>query len=617
MSLKDLPDYLSRDDVWQSKEKNRPYLKWIFLFLGLAFLLLLYRAWQLQIIQGAYYKDLASGNRLRRIFVLAPRGAILDKNDKELAFNQSSYAVVVSPVDLSRDPQEREKVYQAVSVDLNLDIKGDVEKALEQGSEDELNFAIDITQPQALILKEKWSKLTGVSVEDRFRRNYVADLSHILGYVGKIQAEEWAGLKDKGYLMFESLGKTGLEAYYQDLLRGEMGAKEVEVDAFGKIKKVLATREPKSGNNLKLTLNYALQQKAKEILARRLKDNDKIKGSLVALDPKTGGILAMVSLPDYDNRLFVNPGNSDQLADILMSPDQPMFNRAISGAYPSGSTIKPLIATAGLQEGVIGEYTTVVDDKGYLEIPNQYDPEIVYRFNDNKIHGNVDVRSAIAQSCNVFFYTVGGGFGEIKGLGANLLNDYMKMFGLGAQSGIDLPGEAAGLIPTPEWKQKNQNEPWYLGDTYNLSIGQGNLLTTPLQIARYTMVIANNGNLYQPHFLNQILDENGKVIKNFTPVNSKLKIDENNLRIVREAMREAVLSGSGNQLQSLKISSAAKTGTAEDATHPEDPHSWFTSFAPYEDPGIVVTVMAENAGEGYDVAEPVAKELLEWWQDNR
>lgn len=617
MSLKDIPDYLSRDDVWQSKDKIRPYTKWIFIFLGITFFLLFFRAWQLQITQGSYFKDLASGNRLRRIFVLAPRGSILDKNGKELAFNQSAFEVVIYPIDLSRDLEEREKVYEEVKQNLNLEIRNDVEKALALGSEDELNFAVDITQPQALILKEKWSKLKGLSIEDRFRRSYVEDLSHILGYVGKIQAEEWANLKDKGYLMFESLGKTGLEFYYQELLRGKMGAKEVEVDAFGKIKKVLAKREPVAGNNLKLTINYALQQKAKEILSRRLQENGNTKGSLVALDPKTGGILAMVSLPDYDNRLFVYPGRSNELADILMSPDQPMFNRAISGTYPSGSTIKPLVATAALQEGIIAPNTNLWCG-GSLEVPNQYDPSIVYYFNENisSGYGYTDVYKALAKSVNVFFYQIGGGYKDFKGLGANLLKNYMTMFGLGNQSGIDLPQEAAGLIPTPEWKQKNQNEPWYLGDTYNLSIGQGNILVTPLQIARYIMAIANGGNLYQPHLLSQLLDKNGKVIKNFNPINTKLKVNGNNLQIIKDAMRQCVTSGSCDQLQGLKISSAGKTGTAEDAAHPKDPHSWFAGFAPFEDPEIVLTVMVENGGEGYTLAEPIAKELLEWWQDH-
>ena len=367
-----------------------------------------------------------------------------------------------------------------------------------------------------------------------------------------------------------------------------------------------------------MTLDYNLQKKAKEILFRKLSEKNLKKGSLVALDPKTGGVLAMVSLPDYDNNAFIEPNKQEEAVSYLQDENQPMFNRAAAGVYPSGSTIKPVIAAAALQENIVNENTNLFCGPS-LDVPNQYDPEIVYHYNENKAsgYGYTDVKKAIASSVNVFFYQIGGGYQDFKGLGANNLKKYMAMFGLGEKTGLDIPNESSGLIPTPQWKQQNQQEPWYLGDTYNLSIGQGNLLVTPLQVARYTMVIANWGTLYEPHFLDKIIDSQGKVIKTYAPTGTKINIDENNLRIVRQGMRQTVTDGSGNQLQSLKITSAAKTGTAEDPAHSDEPHSWFTSFAPYDDPGIVLTVMAENAGEGYDLAEPIAKELLEWWQDNR
>jgi penicillin-binding protein 2 len=338
----------------------------------------------------------------------------------------------------------------------------------------------------------------------------------------------------------------------------------------------------------------------------------------VALDPRTGGVLAMVSLPDYDNNIFVDPSKENQIASVLNSTDQPMFNRAIAGQYPSGSTIKPVVASAALQTGVINENTTLYCGSS-IQVPNQYDPSVTYTYNENIAggYGDTDVKKALAKSVNVFFYQIGGGNPNtgFQGLGVENLDEYMKIFGLGAPTGIDLPQESSGLVPTPAWKQQNQDQPWYLGDTYNLSIGQGNLLVTPLQVARYTMALANGGTLYQPHLMDQILDPNGKVITTFKPTGSKVKISDSNLQIVREGMQQCVTAGSCNILQDLNITSAGKTGTAQDSV--DEPESWFTVFAPYDNPKIVLTVMVENAGEGYDIAEPIANQMLQYWQNNQ
>jgi penicillin-binding protein 2 len=618
MNTDNFDDFTTKDDVWQTKDKNRHLLLKIILVILLIFGLLIFRAFWLQIAQGAYFKDLASGNRLRRIFILPARGAIVDKNNKRLAYNQPAFVLTVSPIDLSADSKNRDAIYATVKQALNLDIKDKVEVALTQGSQDEIDFPIDISQTQALILEEKWSNLNGITISDSYQRQYANDVANIMGYIGNIQADQWPNLQSKNYLLYELVGQAGLESQYQDYLRGQPGAKEAEVDAFGKIKRVLANNEPMAGNNLKLTLDYGLQEKAKQLLQAELQKDHLAKGSLVALNPKTGGVLAMVSLPDYNNNAFVSPNQQQEVSDILTNPDQPMFNRAISGLYPSGSTIKPVMASAGLQAGVINENTNLWCG-GSLDVPNQYDPSIIYHYNENISagYGYTDVKKALAKSVNVFFYQIGGGYQDFKGLGVKAIDDYMNIFGLGQKTGIDLPQESVGLVPTPDWKQKNQNEPWYLGDTYNLSIGQGNLLVTPLQVARYTMAIANGGTLYQPYLLQQLLDPSGKILKNFQPAGTKINISNDNLQIVQEGMRQCVTDGSCNQLQSLNITSAGKTGTAEDPAHSDEPHAWFTGFAPYEDPGIVVTVMAENAGQGYNVAEPVAKDLLTYWQDHR
>ncbi len=596
----------------EEKEPAKFKLEFLVLGVGLVFLILLLRVFCLQVIQGDYYQNLASGNRLRRIYVVPPRGLIIDREGRKLAFNQAAFSLVINPLDLPKKPEEKERIYELIREELGLDVKAEVERALQNQVQDELVFLLDIDRTQALILKEKWALLRGVKIEERFKRAYTEGLSHVLGYLGKISEKDWELYKEKNYLFHEWVGKAGLERQYQDELRGQPGAKEVEVDALGRIQKVLAQREARPGHSLKLYLDLDLQLKAREILARKLQELHLKKGVVVALDPRNGGVLAMVSLPDYDNNLFLQ-SQSEALREILTSPDHPLFNRVISGLYPSGSTIKPVVAAGALQEGVVNALNSFVC-KGELTVPNKYDPSIVYHYKDWKTHGIVDVRKAIAVSCNVFFYIVGGGYQEFKGLGVNRLVRYFRLFGLGKKTGIDLPQEAEGLIPTPEWKEQVKKEPWYLGDTYHLAIGQGDLLVTPLQVARYTMAIANGGTLYQPRLVKEILDPNGKKNKEIPAQGSKLPLSDNALRIVREGMRQAVLSGSANQLKSLRVSSAGKTGTAEDPTGSGEPHSWFTCFAPYEDPQIVVTVMVEHGGEGYKVAEPIAKELLEFWQ---
>ena len=604
--------YNEPESIWPANNK-KVNLGLILSILAIIFLGLIFRTFSLQILNTNYYQNLASGNKLRRIYITPSRGIIVDRNGKKLAYNQAAFNLIILPIDLPQDKKERGKLYQIFVNDLKIDVKTDVEKAIALKIQDELTFPLEISQADALVFKEKYAAFAGFALEQREKRTYAPDLSHILGYLGKINDTEWETYRKNNYLLFEWIGKAGLEKQYESELRGTPGAKEVEVDALGKTKKTLARIDPQAGSNLKLTLDYKLQQETKEILARNLAGRNITKGAAVILDPRNGGILSLVSLPDYDNNLFIAP--KEDLNQILQSQDQPLFNRVISGLYPSGSTIKPVIASAGLQEGLINA-TTTFDCQGFLKVINQYDPSIIYYYKDNAVHGLTNVYKALAESCNVFFYTVGGGYGGFPGLGIERLDKYLNIFGLGRKTNIDLPGEEAGLVPTPEWKENNKHEPWYLGDTYHLSIGQGDFLVTPLQVARYTMAIANRGTLFEPHLVQEIIDNASKTKKKLASKGEKIPVSENNLEIVRQGMQQAVLSGSAHQLKSLNVSSAAKTGTAEDPLGGE-PYGWFTVFAPYDNPEIVVTVMFEHGGEGYYSAEPTAKEILEYWQNNR
>ncbi len=308
-----------------------------------------------------------------------------------------------------------------------------------------------------------------------------------------------------------------------------------------------------------------------------------------------------MSFPNFDNNEFIKGLSPESFDKIIQDKNEPLLNRAIAGQYPSGSTIKPLIAAAALEEGIISP-DKQLNCPGQLTLKDKYNPNIFWTFPDWKAHGPVNMNKAIAESCNVYFYTIGGGYGDIEGLGIEKIAKYLKLFGWGQALGIDLPGEMTGLVPSPLWKEETKDEEWYIGDTYNVSIGQGDIGVTPLQLAIATAAIANNGKVFQPQ-----LTENSEpniIRQGF--------IEEDFLEVVKRGMREAVISGSAKALYDLPVKAAGKTGTAQ-VSKTKAPHSWFTVFAPYDNPEIVLTILIENGGEGSVTALPVAKEVLSWW----
>jgi penicillin-binding protein 2 len=337
------------------------------------------------------------------------------------------------------------------------------------------------------------------------------------------------------------------------------------------------------------------------------------KAAGLAIDPQNGGVLALVSLPSFDNNLFVQGISTQDLAALDADPNQPFLNRAVSGQYPSGSLIKPLIGAAALEEKIVSPEQTV-SCQGGIRVAHQYQPEIIYHFRDWKTHGITDIIKAIAQSCNVYFYTIGGGYGQREGLGIERIKKYLEYFGLGQATGIDLPHEENGLIPDPEWKaQAKPDEEWYLGDTYHVAIGQGDIMVTPLQITRAIGVIANEGVLYQPQIVDKVVDLNKDLIKDIPKqIIRENFIETEYLKIVQKGMRQAVVSGSAGALASLPVKAAGKTGTAQFGKQGQT-HAWFVGYAPYPEPEIVLTILIEGGGEGSQVALPVAKQVLEWY----
>ncbi len=581
------------------------------------------RLFNLQIVKGNENQFLAEGNRLRVEESIAPRGIIFDKNKQPLVKNVPLYSLEIYPVDLPREKSERIKIYESLSEFLDEDLKDIIDEVENDKlySNESMIVKSSLERDEAMKMQISLKDLPGVRVNIIPTRDYKLDggLSHILGYIGKITQDFLAEHKDK-YSINDYIGQNGLELAYEEYLNGKKGAKRVEVDSTGKIQRELETKDPVAGYDLVTTLDAGLQKKAEESLKneiKKLEDDGKkdVKhGVVVAIDPRDGGVLAMVSIPSYDNNKFAQGIKTEDYEAILNDEENPMLNRAVSGIYPSGSIIKPVIAAAALDKGVIDENTTI-NDPGEIKIGE-------WVFPDWKNHGLVGVRKAIAVSCNVFFYAIGGGWENIKGMGVEVIDQYLDRFGFGKTTAIELPGEVEGNIPTPEWKEEAKGESWYLGDTYHLAIGQGDFLVTPLQMVNAVSAIANGGTLYKPHFVSQVVDSKGDVIRKFDPdkLSDSLVDNQYSIEVVRQGMREAVESdtGSARQLQDLPVSSAGKTGTAQyDANDLSRYHAWFTAFAPYEDPEIAIVVLVEKGGEGNEVAEPVANEILKYYFENK
>jgi len=589
---------------------------YIAIIIGISCLFL--RTGYLQIIKGDYYENLAKGNRLRIYHVIAPRGIIYDRFNNSLVYNTPSFDLIADLADFfsnSKDIQDEilSKIADVVSVS---DLRQKMEKAY--GEVSQIVLIKGIEHSDALVFETIVNNWPGIRIQQNAQRQYILGpyFSHIIGYTGEVSESDLEKYPD--YFLNDEIGKVGLEKQYEDYLRGEPGQEQIEVDSLGKTQKILANKLPQPGNGLVLFIDKDLQEKLYQSLENMLKKlsnttNSTRKAAAVAINPNNGGILALVSLPSFNNNLFAQGISQEDLSLLENNPDEPFMNRVLTGQYPSGSIIKPLIAAAALEENVITPYKKI-NCEGLISVVNQYNPQIVYNFVDSKAHGLTDMFKAIAQSCNVFFYTIGGGYGNIEGLGIDRIKEYLGYFGLGSITGIDLSNEKSGLIPDKEWKkEKKPGEEWYLGDTYHLSIGQGDILITPIQMASAIASIANKGILYQPQLVDKIVDEHGNIIEDIQPnIIRQGFISEDNLEAVRKGMRETVLSGSAQSFLSLPIEVAGKTGTAQFGNDNKT-HAWFVSFAPYENPQIALIILIEGGGEGYQVANPVAKEVYEWY----
>lgn len=581
-------------------------------------LFLLGRLFWLQVIKGKENRVLSDENRVFSQAFPSLRGVIYDRDGKILARNAPGFRVVIDPslVD-SRNGKmaETSKILLPILSLSQKDLEQKIKQALD--SREVITLKNNISYDEQLKLISLANDIPGVKVQSEMVReySYKEPLAHVLGFLGEVSLEE-VNSTTSDYRFGSLIGREGLEKVYETYLKGKDGRSYFQADALGQEVTELKKEEPQNGGSLYLSLDLGLQLRAFEILKKAAEKYQANAAVFIAEEPSTGRILSLISLPSFDNNIFSQANSSAEISKILESQTRPLFNRAIAGLYPPGSVVKPLIGLEALETKLITKTTKIDDWPQVIEIGPFKFPDWTVAWGKGA-HGLLDIKHAIAQSCDIFFYKIGGGFESTKGLGIEKIKDILISFGLGKVTGIDLPGEALGLVPDPLWKKEVKNEEWYLGDTYQLSIGQSFLLATPLQIVNYMSALANGGKLYKPILAEKVLDENGKVLKEFKPeIKENFLAGSANLQTIREGMRLAVSEGIVYPLRSAKVPVAAKTGTAEfgvpNAKGVFETHAWVAGFAPFDNPKISFVVLLEAGGASSNAAE-VANEILNWY----
>ncbi|MBS3783594.1 MAG: penicillin-binding protein 2 [Anaerolineae bacterium] len=624
------------------------------------------RLWHFQFVQGQAYQQEAEEQSTGLVTTSASRGIVYDRVGEQLVRNVPSFYVSVVPDYLPDDTQAAEDVLIRLAVLLDMpyvpqeaegeglrevvldqlaawladfSYEEDPAQALHRGLNGIRNVAPyrpivierNVEREKALLVAQETSSLPGVSVEVESVRDYPYGplLSQILGYLLPIPEEREQTYRDQGYdPATDRVGGAGVEATYEEALKGTKGQQVVEEDVLGRVLRVVEERAaPVPGDNVYLTIDLDLQRATEEALRRGLGESLSPRGVAIAMNPQTGEILAMVSLPTYDNNIFAE-GVSQSDWERWQDPHRPLINHAVSDAVPPGSVFKIVVASAALQEGVLTPRTQfhcpgriVVPNKYYPNDPGQAQP--FYCWNEAG-HGALDVVGGLAQSCDVFFYKTGGGFEETDfvGLGVGRIAEYARLFGLGEPTGVRLPAESGGLVPTSDWKRLTIGESWSTGDTYNLSIGQGYLEVTPLQMLNAVNVVANGGTLYRPQIVHHTSEADGETTEAFEPdIVHTVPVSREHLSLVQEGMEGAVSYGTAarrGQIEGLRI--AGKTGTAQfcddimcGVGFEQPEHAWFAAYAPIEEPEISVIVYLYNGGEGSTMAVPVAQDILAYY----
>jgi penicillin-binding protein 2 len=593
----------------------------------IAFGILTLQLARLQLVRGPEFQQRAEQNRLRREAVIPTRGLVFDRNGLPLVENKAGFAAAVVAADI---PEERETEISIALQEILGVPAGDIVAEIQarRESNDPFTPAIikdNLTEAPAFALRERLAQLPGVRVVVEPKRSYVEStlLSHVLGSVGRIDETEYADLAQAGYQLNDYLGKSGVEFTYESVLRGTPGMREIEADAAGRELRVLDEVPASPGSNIVLSIDLELQRKVTEFLQAGMGRSR--NGAAIVIDVRTGEILSLVSLPGYDNNIFTGTVDEEAWVKLRDDPGKPLVNHAIAEMYPPGSTFKQITGIAALQEGIASASTTITS-LGSIRVQNQYNPSEFFIFRDWAALGTLDFYRGVAMSSDVYFYYLAGGYSEggrdlFQGMGAATLSSWAKRFGLGEVTGIDLPGESAGVVPDPEWKEETVGTPWVLGDTYNFGIGQGYVATTPLQMALVTAAVANGGNVLIPHVVKEVRDGDGNVLPlTRQNIRRNLNVDTRNLNVMREGMRQAIDTGTATTAKSRFTAVAGKTGTAEfgerrpDGSYQE--HGWFTGYAPFNNPEIAVAVFLETGG-GALTAAPVAGRIFDYYYGQR
>lgn len=580
-------------------------------FVTLCFVVLVSRYTYLQVFKYGQYNTAADNNRIRLLAIPPTRGYIYDRNGILLADNYPIFTAVISRADVT----DIEGTLKRLTPILDLS-QDDIDKFLSRAKAtrktEPLVIKINLNEREIARFSEIKHLFPGVSIQTKMTRYYPHGelFAHVIGYVGRISEKELTTLDKNAYAGTDLIGKIGVEKFYENLLHGKPGYEYVEADAHGQVLRHLGQTPAVRGNDLYLSLDFGLQTLANQQLAGR-------RGAVVAMNPKTGEILAFSSNPSFNPNLFVTGISGADYKALRDNPDQPLYNRVLQGAYPPGSTIKPIYGLGGIHYGLI-DWTTRIYDGGSFHLPGD---SHMFRDDVRGGHGIVDLMKAVAASCDTFYYVLA------YRMGIDHMHAWMTQFGFGSKTGIDLPGEKSGLYPSQEWKQTRRKSKWLPGETISLGIGQGYFLTTPLQLVTAISVIANQGNHVRPHVL---LQSKGAVP--YTVINQPdRKIQFNGKPEdwvnMREAMvgvlthGTAVASGRG-----LAYRMAGKTGTAQVVSiaqgkrynesllsHRQLDHAWFVAFAPADDPEIAITVIVENGKFGAATAAPIARVLTDYY----
>ena len=584
----------------------------IFIFLGLLGLIARYS--YLQLYEHELYSTEADNNRIKLISVPPSRGYIYDRNGVILADNQPVFTAMLSPDEVT-DPKRTLELLAPI-FDLTAEEITDILARIENNKKnDPVTVKIDLSEAQVAQFSERKPFFHGIAIQSKLTRTYPYDelFAHVIGYVGRINDKETKTIDKDRYAGTDLIGKLGIEAQYEDLLLGQPGYQSVETDVHNNILRQLDTKPSTPGNDIYLSLDYGLQKVAQDQLNGR-------RGAVVAIDPRNGDVLAFVSNPSYDPNPFISGISFKDYGALRDDIDQPLYNRALQGMYPPGSTIKPFEGLGGIHYGLM-DWDSTIYDPGYFTLPGDS-----HRFRDWKRggHGTVNLTKSIMQSVDTYYYKLA------YTMGIQRLHDWMVRFGFGSETGIDLPNEKPGVFPSPQWKKDTYEKGWLPGETISVSIGQGYFLATPLQIANATAMTANLGQHITPHLLKRsegavrfdaIEKPDGQIEFNGT------KLDW--LRM-RSAMEETAKHGTARAIYNPRYRSAGKTGTAQvksiaqgksynkaalDERHWD--HAWFNGFAPVEDPEIAVAVLVENGGGGSTTAAPIGKALMDYWMLQR